>query len=261
LWLPPNVPCNAALTGNSHNMQFDRLPIHAKQLFDVSLSAAQLEQFAFVATEMLRWNDQRGNLTAITAPDEIETRHFLDSLSMLLLDIPINAMLVDVGTGAGFPGLVLKITRPDIKLALVESVGKKTAFLQHITDTLGLQDVIVLNERAETIGQDLNYREQFDLAVARSLAHMPVLIEYLMPLVRPGGRCVAMKGASALRELHEARAAIEALGGGFSSMRTVSLPGVEQTHALIALNKKHATPSAFPRRVGVPAKRPILPAS
>lgn len=240
-------------------MQAERLRTHAYNLFNVALDNLQLEQMLYVAEEMLRWNDERGNLTAITNPDEIEVRHFLDSLSIFLLDVPSDAMIADVGTGGGFPGLVLKIARPDIKLAMIESVGKKTAFLEHIADTLAMDHVLVLNERAETIGQDLTYREQFDIVVARSLAHMPVLMEYLLPLARISGRCVAMKGSSALRELHEARTAIETLGGGFSSMRTVSLPGVEEPHTLIVVNKKHTTPSAFPRRVGVPSKRPILP--
>lgn len=239
-------------------MLIERLAGHAERLFGVTLGAEQRQMCVFLADELLKWNQDRANLTAITDPTAVETRHFLDSMSLFVLDIPPNAVIADVGTGGGFPGLVLKILRPDVHLLLVESVGKKTAFLQHIVQSLQLEAVTILTARAETVGQDLTYREQCDVVVARSLAHMPVLMEYLLPLCKVGGRCIAMKGPTGLRELAEARTAIETLGGNFASMRSVSLPDVEQTHVLLVIRKGRHTPSAFPRRVGVPAKRPIL---
>lgn len=239
-------------------LQLGRLENQARRLFGINLNAEQLSQMQIYARELLEWNSDRANLTAITEPKEIETRHFLDALSIMILDVPINAIVADVGTGGGFPGLVMKIVRPDIHLTLVESVGKKTEFLSHMAERLGLANVRVLKARAEDIGQDANYREQFDMAVARSVAYMPVLMEYLLPLCRVRGRCVAMKGPSALRELSEARTAIETFGGRFATMRSVSLPGVDQTHILVGIAKIRPTPSAFPRRAGVPTKRPIL---
>jgi 16S rRNA (guanine527-N7)-methyltransferase len=205
----------------------------------------------------LDWN-QRLNLTAITDPAVIPIRHFLDSLTCAIVTGDLSGQsLIDVGTGAGFPGLPLKILYPDLELTLGESVQKKADFLGVVTAELGMENVMIVGERAETIGQGVRYREQFDWAVARAVAGLPTLVEYLLPLCTLGGRMLAQKGESAAEEMVEAAKAIELLGGAKAVLSEVELPGVENRHFLIVVEKIRSTGEKYPRRVGVPGKRPI----
>jgi 16S rRNA (guanine527-N7)-methyltransferase len=165
--------------------------------------------------------------------------------------------VIDIGTGAGFPGLPLKIVSPNMHLTLVESVGKKTDFCRHIVQQLGLEGVQVVQERAETVGHTPAHRQQYDWALARAVAVLPVLAEYLLPLVRIGGAMLAMKGESAPAEAHNAEHALRVLGGRLSKLIPVTLPGVVEEHYLVVVNKVAATPDMYPRRVGLPAKRPL----
>lgn len=240
-------------------MQLQRLAESAEALFGLTLDPDTLDQLAFYTQEMLDWNENRANLTAITNPDEVETKHFLDSMSVLAyIDMPENCRVADIGTGAGFPGLVLKILRPDIHLTLIESSGKKTAFLEYMVEQLALEDVRILNMRVEMVGVEIDFRETYDLVIARAVAHLPVLVEYMLPLCVIDGRCIAMKGGSALAEVQTAEAAIETLGGRFVNMHSVMLPDVDEPHLLVVIDKIRMTPSAFPRRVGIPTKRPLV---
>lgn len=217
----------------------------------------QLAQFAQYQALLLAWNEQM-NLTAVRQPADIRVRHFLDSLScarvMGNLD---NRSLIDIGTGAGFPGLPLKILFPQLKLTLVESVAKKGQFLQAVVTELGLTNVIVLAERAETLGQQPQHRQQYDWAVARAVAELRVLVEYLLPLCRVGGKMVAQKGDGVHEELANAANAIALLGGGEAELASVKLPGREQYHYFVTVAKIGLTPEKFPRRVGMPGKRPL----
>ncbi|MDX1616744.1 MAG: 16S rRNA (guanine(527)-N(7))-methyltransferase RsmG [Candidatus Promineifilaceae bacterium] len=225
--------------------------------FGLTLNAAQLARFADYLGLLQAWN-QRLSLTAITDPEEIRIRHFLDSLSCAVVTGDLNGRrLVDVGSGAGFPGLPLKILFPELALTLVESVAKKALFLETVIDELGLGRVMVLNERAETIGARSHQRERYDWAVARAVAHLSVLAEYLLPLVRVGGHLLAQKGPHVEEEIKVAKGAISKLGGGAVSVHTVQLPAREQTHTLIVAPKVAPTPPAYPRRPGRPAKRPL----
>lgn len=212
---------------------------------------AQYEQ------ELLAWNE-RFNLTAIRDVEEVRVKHFLDSLTCVqaMRENP-GKRLADIGTGAGFPGLVLKIVYPAVQLTLVESVGKKADFCRHVVNTLGLDNVEVIQERAENIGQLLAYREQFDWAVARAVAALPVLAEYLLPLVRVGGSMLAMKGESGPVESHASEHALQMLGGHLRQLVPVTLPGVVEERYLVIVDKVAATPARYPRRVGIPAKRPL----
>jgi 16S rRNA (guanine527-N7)-methyltransferase len=221
----------------------------------IELSARQLEQFVLYAAELRAWNE-RVNLTAITGEQEIATRHFLDSLRLALSwgDAPLS--LVDIGAGAGFPGLPLAILNPALRLTLVESVAKKTAFLQHMVALLGLPHVQVLATRAEALGQDNSHREQYDVVTARAVAELRVLAEYLLPLCRVGGRALAPKGGVIDEELRAAEPAITKLGGRLAPVETVLLPGVEP-RTLVVIDKLAPTPPAYPRAVGVPARRPL----
>jgi 16S rRNA (guanine527-N7)-methyltransferase len=234
------------------------LPDSAQELLGIELSEAQRGAFERYADEMVQWNEHRANLTAITEPRAVEIRHFLDSLSVVRAVPLIDGMrLIDVGTGAGFPGLPLKILHPNIHLALLEATGKKTAFLQHMADTLGLSGVTVVNARAEDAGRDPAHREAYDVVVARSVARMPVLMEYLLPFAKVGGVCVAMKGEGAAEEAGTAKKALRILGGKVTGIVPINLPDVAETHYLIVIEKIAATPAQYPRRPGVPAKQPL----
>ncbi|GAB4154811.1 MAG: 16S rRNA (guanine(527)-N(7))-methyltransferase RsmG [Candidatus Promineifilaceae bacterium] len=222
-----------------------------------TLTAAQLAQFAQYQALLLGWNE-RMNLTAITAPTEIEVRHFLDALSCAVVTGDLNGRrLIDVGTGAGFPGLPLKILCPDMQLTLVDSIAKKTCFLEAVVAALALSGVTILAERAETLGHHPRHREQYDWAVARSVAELRVLVEYLLPLCRVGGAALAQKGESAAAEVAAAAAAIAILGGGAAQLTPVHLPQREMLHFLVRIPKLHSTSAAYPRRVGMPAKKPL----
>ena len=200
----------------------------------------------------------RVNLTAVRDPGEITIRHFLDSLTCATVTGDLNGRtLIDVGTGAGFPGLPLKILYPTLQLTLLDSVGKKTRFLQAVVDALNLSGVIVLNDRAEAIGQLPAHRERYDWAVARSVAELRVLVELLLPMCRVGGHALAQKGANAAAEIEAARYAITRLGGTTPQLSTVRLPDVEEPHHLILIPKISATDGRYPRRPGIPAKRPL----
>ncbi|MGQ9550466.1 MAG: 16S rRNA (guanine(527)-N(7))-methyltransferase RsmG [Roseiflexus sp.] len=219
------------------------------------LDRRQIEQFARYSAELRAWNT-RVNLTAITDEEGIVARHFLDSLRCALSWGDAPSSLIDVGSGAGFPGLPLKILRPELRLTLVESVGKKAAFLQHMVAVLNLRNVMVLTARAETVGRDPQHREQYDIVTARAVAELATLVEYCLPLCRVHGRVLAPKGSDIADEITRAHAAIERLGGQLIGVEPVAIPGVEP-RTLVVIAKVAPTPAAYPRAVGVPARRPI----
>lgn len=219
------------------------------------LSTNQIEQFATYAAELQRWNEQV-NLTAVTDTDGISVRHFLDSLRCACSWGAAPHSLIDVGSGAGFPGLPLKVLCPTLQLTLVESVGKKAAFLEHIVSLLGFQHVTVLCARAEALGHDPQQREAYDVATARAVAGLRVLAEYCLPLVRPGGRFLAPKGAAVADEVAEAQHALAVLGGQVLAVEPVLLPGLDP-RTLVVIGKTVPTPHIYPRAVGIPARRPL----
>lgn len=219
------------------------------------LNDAQLRQFACYADELAAWNVHT-NLTAITAREDVYVRHFLDSLVLACYWGKAPASLVDIGTGAGFPGLPLKILRPELALTLVDSVGKKTAFLHHLVRVLGLDQVRVITGRAEELGRDRREREQYDVVTARAVADLRVLAEYGLPLLRVGGRLLAPKGAEAATEAAAAHSAFELLGGVLEQVVPIELPGVEP-RTLVVVRKVAPTDLRYPRPVGVPARRPL----
>ncbi len=235
----------------------ETLAAGARSLLHRDLTPAQLAAFRTYADELRAWN-QKFNLTAITDLEGIQVKHFLDSLSILKA-LPAGGplRLIDVGTGAGLPGLALKIVCADLRLTLVEATGKKVAFCQAMVARLQLSGVTVIKARAEEIGQDPAHREQYDWAVARAVADMPVLAEYLLPLVRRGGHALAQKGESALAETHAAEGAVHRLGAQLERIVPVELPGIVETRYLVVFKKTAATPPAYPRRPGVPSKSPL----
>jgi 16S rRNA (guanine527-N7)-methyltransferase len=222
------------------------------------LSASQLAQFERYQELLLVWN-QRLNLTAVRDPAAIQVRHFLDSLSAATVTGNLSGQrLVDVGAGAGFPGLPLKILCPDMELTLVESVAKKARFLEAVVEALELAGVHVLVERAENVGRLPGHREGYDWAMARAVAPLPTLVEYLLPLCRAGGRMLAQKGPKAAAELEEASWAIKQLGGGRPELHEVHVPGLDEERAVVVVPKVASTPDRYPRRPGLPGKAPLL---
>lgn len=226
-------------------------------MIGIKLSAQQLELLEEYEKELQVWN-QRMSLTAIDESDQIRTKHFLDSFSSLLVmrNTALKS-LIDIGTGAGFPGIPLKIILPETEVLLVDSVHKKTDFCRHIIDHLQLKGINVVHDRVERLGRDSRYREQFDWGVARAVAQLSTLAEYLLPFVRIGGKMLAMKGEQGPFEAQKAATALGLLGGELQAVKKVTLPGVTEERFLITIAKKAVTPDKYPRRVGVPGKKPL----
>ena len=235
----------------------EKLAQAAQTLFNIHLTGRQVMALITYERELMDWN-QKFNLTAIREMEAIRTKHFLDSFSCVLAwKANPPTRLVDVGTGAGFPGLPLKILYPNLQLTLVESVGKKAMFCQHIVRVLGLDGVDVIQARAETLGQDPKHREAYDWAVARAVAQMNVLSEFLLPLVKVGGMMLAQKGESGPAEAQSAEGAMKLLGGRLKQVMQVNLPGVADDRFLILVEKTAATPPKYPLKPGIPVKTPL----
>src|SRR5512139_1515943 len=235
----------------------EKLVQDASRLFNVNITGRQVIAFHTYEKELLEWN-RKFNLTAIRDSESIRTKHFLDSLSCILAwkaTPPVR--LIDVGTGAGFPGIPLKILYPNLRLTLVESVGKKAMFCQHIVRVLGLEHVNVIQARAEALGQTVQHREKYDWAVARAVANLNVLSEYLIPLVKVGGMVLAQKGESGPAEAQSAEKVMELLGGKLKQLIPVNLPGVADDRYLVMVDKVAATPPKYPRKPGIPMKQPL----
>lgn len=227
--------------------------------FGVELSQDQLERFEAYYRHLVVWNT-RLNLTAIKGYSEVQVLHFLDSLSLACV-LPRaqlgNRKLIDVGAGGGFPGVPLAIAFPELEVTLLEATGKKVAFLEDLSRALALRNVSTVKGRAEELGQREEHRERYDLAVARAVAEMRTLVEYTLPFVRVGGRFVASKGAEAAEETEAAAGAVKLLGGRVSQLVPVVLPTLDAPRHLVVIEKVAPTPARFPRRAGLPSKRPL----
>lgn len=211
----------------------------------INLSDSQAEKFEKYYKLLIEWNEKI-NLTRIVEPEEVAVKHFADSLAITkYFDIPENASLIDVGTGAGFPGIPLKIFREDIKLTLLDSLNKRLNFLNTVAEEIGI-DVNTVHSRAEDAGKDNAKRESYDIAISRAVARLNTLCEYCIPLVKIGGSFIAMKAADYKEELKEAENAVKTLGGEVVSVNEFNLEGAGE-RALIVINKKENTPDKYPR--------------
>lgn len=228
------------------------------------LTPRQIEQFSLYYATLLDWNS-RINLTAITDLEGVQVRHFLDSLTVgaaLLAEIgasepPPGFSLLDIGTGAGFPGVPLKILWPQMKTVLADSIGKKTAFLKELAGVLGLSEVEIVTARAEELGQNKAHRERYNVVTARAVASLPVLCEYCLPLTRIGGWLAVPKKGDISQEIDEAKKASKLLGGGEPMSHRFVLPGEDEERFVVTLKKVKATPPGYPRRVGLTKSRPL----
>ena len=244
-------------TGKRYNWNMQVLFQETQNLLGIKLTQEQLATFDIYLNELADWN-QRANLTAIKDPRDVERILFLDSLSCLLAmrGSPMSK-IVDVGTGAGFPGLPLKIVHPELELTLLESNRKKAVFLEHMVQVLSLEKVEVLHMRAEKAGHLASHRESYDWALVRAVAKLPVLCEYLLPLVKVGGYMLAQKGTRIEAEVDAANEALGILGGGLKEIIPYSLLEMPEERNLVIVNKTDRTPKKYPRREGIPTKRPI----
>lgn len=229
------------------------------------LTDQQIGQFQRYYVELVTWN-KKFNLTSITELDDVQNKHFLDSIlglpiiaealgETLPLRRPLHA--IDVGTGAGFPGVVLKIMWPALRLTLLDGTGKKIRFLTQLVESLGLENVRVVQGRAEEVGRDEAFRGQFDLVTARAVASLNTLAEYLLPLARRNGHVLAYKGPSLPMEFMEARKAIDLLGGEVERMAPSTLPNTDEERFLLLIRKVKRTPITYPRGQGLPKKQPL----
>jgi 16S rRNA (guanine527-N7)-methyltransferase len=225
----------------------------------LSLSPRQLEQFYTYYRQLVEWN-KRINLTSITDIREVQIKHFLDSLSVTLAFKQKVAgwCFIDVGAGGGFPGLPLKIALPDIKLVLLEATAKKAAFLHHMKQELGLDNVDIVVGRAEEVARQPQYRERFDIVLSRAVAQLSTLVELTLPFCAVGGRLIAQKKGDIKAELGQAAKAIEIMGGSQPRVKRIELGELADERYLVIVDKIAHTPEKYPRRPGIPAKRPIM---
>lgn len=223
----------------------------------IQLTDVQKEQFDRYYELLIEWNKVM-NLTGITDYDEVNLKHFTDSLTI----VRINEMndvstLIDIGTGAGFPGLPIKIAFPHIKVVLLDSLKKRIKFLDKVIEVLNLDDVVTLHGRAEDYAKKVEYREQFDMCVSRAVANLSTLSEYCMPFIKKGGYFVSYKSAESDEEISKSENAIDLLGGKIDKIEKFILPGSDMGRALVKINKVKNTPKKYPRKAGVPGKEPL----
>lgn len=232
----------------------DTMRFYLKEL-NIDLSEDQLEQFYYYMNILIEWNKVM-NLTAITESKEIIIKHFVDSLTVLN-KIDKKATIIDVGTGAGFPGIPIKIACPSVKVVLLDSLNKRINFLNEVINKLKLENIKTFHGRAEDYGKDKNYREKYDIAIARAVAPLNILLEYLMPFVKVNGKCICMKGIKAEEEIESSKRGVRLLGGDKIIIDDFSIPNTDIERSIITIEKKKYTDRKYPRKAGTPSKEPL----
>lgn len=236
--------------------EFEKIFIEEAQKINIELDKNQIEKFYKYMDLLIEWNEKI-NLTAITNRKDIIVKHFIDSLTIQrYLGNAVN--IIDVGTGAGFPGIPIKIINPNLKVVLVDSLNKRINFLQEVIKKLNLDNIEVIHARAEDLGQNKKYRETFDIVTSRAVANMSVLSEYLLPLARVNGKCICMKGSDIEEELENSKYAINLLGGKIEQVDKFELSNERIGRNIIIVKKLKNTPNSYPRKAGTPAKKPLI---
>lgn len=224
------------------------------KLINIEIEDVKIEKFYNYMNLLLEWNEKI-NLTAITEPNEVILKHFIDSATIIKY-IENNMSIVDVGTGAGFPGIPLNIIKSNAKYTLVDSLNKRINFLNEVIEKLGLQNINTVHSRIEDFAK--NNKEKFDIATSRAVASLNVLLEYLLPLVKVGGICICMKGSNAKEEIENASKALEILGGKIEKIEEIILPNSDIVRNIIIVRKIKTTPNKYPRKAGMATKEPII---
>ncbi len=238
-------------------MNIEELIEKGTQKFNIQLSSTQIDRFLKYKDLLIEWNNKI-NLTAITAPNEIIEKHFIDSMACLISNkFYEGCKVIDVGTGAGLPGIPLKIARPDINVTLLDSLNKRINFLNEVIKELDLIEIKAVHARAEDYGKDEKYREKFDIAVSRAVANLAVLAEYVLPFVKVGGYFISLKGPDVDVEINNGKKAINILGGKIEETIKIELPNSGIVHSLILIKKINKCPTKYPRKAGKPAKNPL----
>ncbi len=228
-----------------------------KQLkkIDIEIDEEKVIKFYKYMNLLIEWN-KKINLTAIIEPNDIILKHFVDSLT-IVKEIGQNGKLADIGTGAGFPGIPIKIFIPEIDVTLIDSLNKRINFLNEVIEQLELKNIVAVHGRTEDLGKDKKYREKFDYVTSRAVANLSVLSEYVLPLVKIGGKCICMKGSNVEEEVEESKKAINILGGKIEKIDTFFLADTDMGRNIVSIKKQKGTPNKYPRKAGIPAKEPI----
>lgn len=223
----------------------------------IELDEQQAEQFMDYYSILAEWN-QVMNLTAITDYNEVVDKHFVDSLSLArVCDLSVKIRVLDLGTGAGFPGIPLKIVYPGLDIVLIDSLNKRIKFLDTVIGALGLKNITAVHGRAEDYGRNSNYRENFDLCVSRAVANLSTLAEYCIPFVKKGGRFISYKSGNVESEAAESKKAVSILGGRIGSVESFLLPETDIERSFVVIEKCLNTPKAYPRNAGKPSREPL----
>lgn len=225
------------------------------QKLGIDITNQQAEKFYLYTNILLEWNEKI-NLTAITEKNEIIQKHFIDSLTINKY-IDGNANIIDVGTGAGFPGIPLKIIRDDINVTLLDALNKRINFLNEVIEQNELTNIKTIHARAEEAGKDKKLRESFDITTSRAVAPLNILVEYLLPLTKIGGKCICMKGSNAKEEIESSKNAINILGGKLEKIEELELPDSDIKRTIIVIKKEENTSDKYPRKAGTPSKSPL----
>lgn len=236
-------------------MDFEEKLIENLKEIGVNINYNKANEFSIYMQILLEWNEKM-NLTAIVEKNDILQKHFVDSLTALKY-INQKDRIIDVGTGAGFPGIPIKIVEEDTKITLMDSLNKRIIFLQEVITKLNLNNITTIHSRAEDLAKDIRYREKYDIAISRAVANLSTLVEYMLPFVKVRGKCLCMKGNNIDEEVTNAKKAIKELGGKIINVENFRLPNSDIERNIIIIKKIHSTPAKYPRKSGVPAKEPI----
>ena len=237
-------------------IEFSNLMRKYAQKIQIEFTEEQLGQFYQYMNVLIEWN-QKINLTAIVKPEDIILKHFIDSLTVLKY-IGEKDELVDIGTGAGFPGIPIKIMKEDVHVVLLDSLNKRIHFLNEVIKELTLEKVETIHSRIEDYGRNKKYREKYDIVTSRAVANLATLSEYMLPMAKIGGKCVCMKGSAVEEEIIKSKKAIETLGGKIQKIESFKLPDGENCRNIIIIEKVKNTPQKYPRKAGIPSKEPIF---
>ena len=235
--------------------EFKEIMINNLNDLNISLDDGQLDKFYDYMNILIEWNKFM-NLTAITDPKEVIFKHFIDSLTVLN-SIDKNSTIIDVGTGAGFPGIPIKIAYPEAKVVLLDSLNKRIKFLKEVIEKLELKNIEAVHGRAEEYGRNKDYREKFDVTLARAVAPLNVLLEYLMPFAKKDGKCLCMKGSNSQEEIVNSLNAVKILGGQLIETEEFVIPNTDIKRRIIEIKKVKTTNNKYPRKAGTPSKEPL----